>query len=256
MPNRSVTKICRCRECNATHPDGRVFTDQTTYKSHTRATQRANRPSTQQAVDDASRELFLDTLSEGAIAFDSRLGSIRPTESVDEIADQLSDITIKPGRSSSTQHETSAAPLMAERSSSAATRPSLSNSGPAALTSKTSAERPSLQERKRSRSKYTQNQLSLLHYVRTEILHCSASLCPPIWRPLLDQARSTVAVSRQHINHISSDDKAVSQLKEEVTTLLGSLESRWRDLSSTLPDDGPMVYSTGKSGLPLLSFVF
>ena len=170
MPNRSVTQIFRCWKCIGMHPKVCVFTDKTTYKSHTWVTQHANWPSTQQAVNNASWELFVTTLSEGTITLDSQVGSIRPTESVDEITDRLSDIKIKPGRSSLAQPKSSsAAPLLAEW--------------------------PSLQERKRSHSKYTQNQLSILHYVQTEIMHCSMSLCLPIWHLLLDQALLTVAVS-------------------------------------------------------------
>ena len=225
--DRDITSdiTCTWSRCFWMSPILCVFTDKTTYKSHTWVTQHANWPSTQQAVNNASWELFVTTLSGGTITLDSQVGSIRPTESVDEITDRLSDIKIKPGRSSLAQPKSSsAAPLLAEW--------------------------PSLQEHKRSHSKYTQNQLSNLHYVQTEIVHCSVSLCLLIWCLLLDQAQLTVAVSQQHINHISLDDKAINQLKEEVNKLLGSLESRWRNLSSTLPNNGPMIYSTGKYDLP------
>ena len=156
---------------------------------------------------------------------------------------------IKLGHSSSVQHElSSAAPLTAEHSSSAATYPSPPTPGPAAFTLKTST------ECMRSCSKHTENQLSILHCVKTEIVHCSTSLCLPIWHLLLDQAWLTVTISQQHINHISSDDEAINQLKEEVTILLGSLKLCWCDLSSMLPDDGPMVYLTGKSDLSSSQF--
>jgi hypothetical protein len=77
------------------------------------------------------------------------------------------------------------------------------------------------------------------------------SLRLPISRPLLDQAQSIIAVSRQQVNQIFTYDKTVTQFKGEVTTLLDSLESRWRDLSSTLPDEEPMVYPTGKANYPI-----
>ena len=75
------------------------------------------------------------------------------------------------------------------------------------------------------------------------------SLHLPIWRPLLDQARSIIAVSRQQVNQISTNDVTVTQFKREVSILLDSLESRWRDLSSMLPGDEPRVYPTGKVNL-------
>jgi hypothetical protein len=249
MPNRSITNICRCQECIATHPNGRIFLDHTTFKSHTRRIERANQANIEQAVGDASRELFVTTLSEGAIALDSQAHSSRPTESINDIADRLSDITIRPDRSS---HRHSPTPsLTAEHSLPAATRPSPSNVGSVASSSSSSTERPSLQERKRSRSKYTQNQLSILCHVQSEILCCNMSLRLPISRPLLDQAQSIIAVSRQQVNQIFTYDKTVTQFKGEVTTLLDSLESRWRDLSSTLPDEEPMVYPTGKANYPI-----
>ena len=123
MPNCSVTNICRCQECIATHPKGCVFSDYTAFKSHTQCNEHANRTSAKQAISDASQELFVTTLSEGAITFDSQARSSRPTEPINEIADRLSDITIKPGRSSSVHHGLSSTPpLTAEYSSPAAAR--------------------------------------------------------------------------------------------------------------------------------------
>ena len=71
----------------------------------------------------------------------------------------------------------------------------------------------------------------------------------PIWCPLLDQAQLIIAVSQQQVNQISTNDATVTQFKREVSTLLDSLESRWRDLSSMLPGDEPRVYPTGKVNL-------
>ena len=249
MPNRSVPNICRCRECIVTHPNGRVFSDHTTFKSHIWRNERASLTSTQQAIGNASRELFVTTLSEGAITLDSQAGSSRPTEPIDDITDRLSDIMIRPGHSSLVHHGLSSTPsLIAECSLPAAACSSPSNLGSATFSS-SSAERPSLQEHKKSRSKYSQNQLAILRHVQDEILHCNMSLHLPIWRPLLDQARSIIADSRQQVNQISTNDATITQFKWEVSTLLDSLESHWHDLSSMLPGDEPRVYPTGKVNL-------
>ena len=208
----------------------------------------ASLTSTQQAIGNASRELFVTTLSEGAITLDSQAGSSRPTEPMDDITDRLSNITIRPGHSSLVHHGLSSTrSLTGECSLPAATCSSLSNLGSATFCSST--EWPSLQERKRSRSKYSQNQLAILRHIQDEILHCNMALHLLIWRPLLDQAQSIIAVSRQQVNQISTNDATVTQFKREVSTLLDSLKSHWHDLSSTLPGDKPRVYLTGKVNL-------
>lgn len=155
MPNRSVSTICRCQECTTTHPNGRVFSDVTELKSHKRRNERANQSSTEQALRNASRELFLTTLSEGTIStLDSQVGSSRPTKAVDDITDRLSNITITPGPSSSIHNRLSSTPSSTtQRPSSTSTRSSPSNLGSTALPSRSSAGRMSLQERKKSRSK-------------------------------------------------------------------------------------------------------
>ena len=136
MPNCSVPNICRCRECIVTHPNGRVFSDHTTFKSHIWRNERASLTSTQQAIGNASRELFVTTLSEGAITLDSQAGSSRPTEPIDDITDRLSDITIRPGHSSLVHHGLSSTPsLTAERSLPTAAHSSPSNLGSATFSS-------------------------------------------------------------------------------------------------------------------------
>lgn len=108
-----------------------------------------------------------------------------------------------------------------------------------------------LQERKRARNHHTQKQLNILLQVQTDIMQCNSSLCLPIWRPLLDQARSTIAVCRQHVNQVTLDEISVTNLKQDVVGLLDTLECRWRDLSSLLPDE-PRDYPTGKYNCPFI----
>ena len=71
----------------------------------------------------------------------------------------------------------------------------------------------------------------------------------PIWCPLLDQAQSIIAVSRQQVNQISTNDVTVTQFKREVSTLLDLLKSHWHDLSSVLLGDKLRVCPTGKVNL-------
>ena len=149
MPNCSVPNICRCWECIATHPNGRVFSNHTTFKSHMRRNEHASLTSTQQAIGNTSWELFVTTLSEGAITLDSQAGSSRLTEPINDITDRLSDIMIRPGHSSLVHHGLSSTPsLTAECSLPAAARSSPSNLG--FVTFCSSTERPSLKECKRS----------------------------------------------------------------------------------------------------------
>ena len=116
----------------------------------------------------------------------SQAGSSRSTELINDITDRLSDITIRPGHSSLVHHRLSSTPsLTAECSSPAAAHSSPSNLGSATFSS-SSTEWPSLQECKRSWSKYSQNQLAILCHIQDEILCCNMFLHLPIWCPLLD----------------------------------------------------------------------
>jgi len=99
-------------------------------------------------------------------------------------------------------------------------------------------------ERKKTHNKIPRRDRTILENVQDKIRDCAdrLSLSPDS----LKETKSTIEECRAAVNKITSKQPDILSLQSTVVTLLGNLEARWLALSSLVPDDQPLEYSTGE----------
>ena len=85
---------------------------------------------------------------------------------------------------------------------------------------------------------------TILENVQSKISECVHQLLPSPDR--LQETKTTILQCCTAVNKIMSKHLDIIPLKNTVFTLLGNLEACWLALSSLVPDDGLLEYSTGK----------
>ena len=99
-------------------------------------------------------------------------------------------------------------------------------------------------QRRKTHGKIPLQDHTILENVQSKISECVHQLSPSPDR--LQETKTTVLQCCMAVNKIMSKHLDIISLKNTVLTLLGNLEARWLALSSLVPDDGPLEYSTGK----------
>lgn len=234
MAPRSSTKNCLCTECLESHGlNGRDW-DSREYKGHrarVRAASVSSASVSPEAIAAASEELFISALSNDHI---TSLPSSRDNAVAEPTA--RSSTSLRHNINESSRHEIDPQmPPLAEVSDDEDDEddkaPIRAGTGPRS-------------ERKKMHNKSVVRDRTILENAQSKISDCARQLSPSPDR--LKDTKITIEQCRMAVNKIASKHSDIISLKSKVVTLLGNLEARWMALSSLVPDNAPLEYSTGK----------
>ena len=232
MAPRKSLKKCKCPVCvDMGGPDGCNW-NSVPYRGH-QARVRAesasvSSPVSADAIAAAGDELFISNFTDGRVT----TLPLSADTTVDALTAWLSTSLHSTNNESSCVKTELAMPPLAETSDDEDDEP---------LTPAQSSLRS---QRRKTHGKIHLRDHTILENVQSKISECVHQLLPSPDR--LQETKTTVLQCRTAVNKITSKHLDIISLKNTVLTLLGNLEARWLALSSLVPDDGPLEYSTGK----------